>query len=224
MRLMKILTLSIWVLITAAVTGPAKSDETTRELDWSDLIPPMLAFEDPFLALTPDQLSDLSLVAGYRAQQAHSGQLSEQSEVELRRLTDALTAQGIDIDGLLAQRNEIKLKRKAAAEAVDTSLDQRKVRIPGFLLPLEFNGTRVTEFLLVPTVGACIHVPPPPPNQMVHVAFAEGFDNEKLYAPVWVEGTMTVGRGQSNLYLADGSAEISFGYRLDATKVVDYQE
>src|SRR5690606_18432104 len=44
-----------------------------------------------------------------------------------------------------------------------------EVRIPGFMVPLEDTETRVTEFLLVPYFGACIHTPPPPPNQMVHV-------------------------------------------------------
>lgn len=53
---------------------------------------------------------------------------------------------------------------------VRPEFDQRKIKIPGFVVPLEFNDEMViTEFFLVPFFGACIHVPPPPPNQMIHI-------------------------------------------------------
>lgn len=80
----------------------------------------------------------------------------------------------------------------------------------------------LAEFLLVPTLGACIHVPPPPPNQMVHVTFAEGFETQGLYTPVWVEGTMAVGGGETELFLKDGNAGVSFGYRINAVDVANY--
>jgi hypothetical protein len=56
-------------------------------------------------------------------------------------------------------------KQKSAAQ----QLDGKVVSIPGFMVPLEDDSDQVTEFLLVPYAGACIHVPPPPPNQMVYV-------------------------------------------------------
>jgi uncharacterized protein len=49
------------------------------------------------------------------------------------------------------------------------ALKGKQVSIPGFMVPLEDDDNEVTEFLLVPYAGACIHTPPPPPNQMVYV-------------------------------------------------------
>ena len=81
--------------------------------------------------------------------------------------------------------------------------------MPGYLLPLEFDGTAVTEFLLVPYVGACIHTPPPPPNQIVHVHAEPGFETEELYMPVWVTGQMSTEGSTENLNYVDGGR----GYR-----------
>jgi hypothetical protein len=67
------------------------------------------------------------------------------------------------------------------------------VRIPGFMLPLEDSDDSVTEFLLIPYFMACIHVPPPPPNQMVHVKMAGAKRHKVVWdEPVWVEGQLTV--------------------------------
>lgn len=69
------------------------------------------------------------------------------------------------------------------------SMDKHLVKIPGFMVPLEDSMKKVTEFLLVPTPQACIHVPPPPPNQMVYVKMTgEGAD--VAYGPIWIYGTL----------------------------------
>lgn len=67
------------------------------------------------------------------------------------------------------------------------------VRIPGFMVPLEDTETRVTEFLLVPYFGACIHTPPPPPNQMAHVLMQRNQVIEvNLWDPIWIIGKLTI--------------------------------
>ena len=66
--------------------------------------------------------------------------------------------------------------------------DDMLVRIPGFIVPLSLEGTGVTEGLLVPYVGACIHVPPPPANQIVFVRLKEAKDEAALWDPVWATG------------------------------------
>lgn len=71
------------------------------------------------------------------------------------------------------------------------SLDGKQVKIPGFVVPLEGDDKKTTEFLLVPYFGACIHVPPPPPNQIVHVTFKDGIVIDNLYDAIWVEGTLS---------------------------------
>lgn len=133
-----------------------------------------------------------------------------------------LADKGVDVEGLLARRDEVVALRIQARNALSTGLDGERVRIPGFLLPLEFDGTKVTEFLLVPYLGACIHVPPPPPNQMVHVKYAAGYEQPVLFQSVWVEGEIHVGQAEHELYLADGSGNVSVGYSIVAKSVATY--
>ena len=218
--------LSPFCLLLAGALGArlAYADAEPSVLGWQDLVPPVSAYDDPFLALTSTQLADLARVARLCERQQRAGRLSEDTAIRLAEFMQSLEQQGLDVDGLLALREEIKQKRRAAAESVDTSPNNRRVRISGYLLPLEFNGTEVTGFLLVPTVGACMHVPPPPPSQMVHVTFADGFGTRGLYRPVWVEGTMAVGSGETELFHIDATADVSFGYRISAFDVADYSE
>jgi hypothetical protein len=70
------------------------------------------------------------------------------------------------------------------------ALDGKIVKIPGFMVPLEDNQRNVAEFLLVPTPQACIHVPPPPPNQMVLIDMEKGHETDIAYGPIWVYGKL----------------------------------
>lgn len=74
--------------------------------------------------------------------------------------------------------------------SLNEELNNTPIRIPGFVVPLEGDQDMVTEFLLVPYFGACIHYPPPPPNQIVYVTTEKGFRLEDWWEPVWVEGTI----------------------------------
>jgi uncharacterized protein len=103
------------------------------------------------------------------------------------------------------------LKQSEAPAPVVTTLDGKRVRIGGYVVSLDFDATRVKEFLLVPFVGACIHVPPPPANQIVYVKSAEGFEVSGMFEPVWVTGTLKVTAAFTGLAEA--------GYSLDADKV-----
>lgn len=70
------------------------------------------------------------------------------------------------------------------------ALDKQKLKLPGYIIPIKFNTSSVSEFLLVPYVGACIHTPPPPENQIVYVSLEKPLETQDLWAPVWVSGTM----------------------------------
>jgi hypothetical protein len=95
-------------------------------------------------------------------------------------------------------------------------LDGTQVKLPGYIVPLEVSEEgRTTEFLLVPYYGACIHVPPPPSNQIVHVFSEIGIKVEELYQPYWIEGPMRVQSSTSELAEA--------GYRMDAEKIYAYE-
>lgn len=78
-------------------------------------------------------------------------------------------------------------------------LDGEKVRIGGYVLPFDFNGGEISRFLLVPYVGACIHVPPPPPNQLVFVTTEEPIQIDGLWDPVYAEGVLRTTRNDNEL-------------------------
>lgn len=80
------------------------------------------------------------------------------------------------------------------------ALDGRRVRLGGYVLPFDFSGSgEVSRFLLVPYVGACIHVPPPPPNQLVFVTSEEPVEVSGLWDPVFAEGVMRTARHDNDL-------------------------
>ncbi|MEQ8404058.1 MAG: DUF3299 domain-containing protein [Oceanicaulis sp.] len=79
------------------------------------------------------------------------------------------------------------------------ALDGERVRIGGYVLPFDFNGGEISRFLLVPYVGACIHVPPPPPNQLVYVTTSEPIEIDGLWDPVYAEGIMRTKRQDNEL-------------------------
>ena len=93
-------------------------------------------------------------------------------------------------------------------------LDGQKVRLPGFVVPLDFEGTETSEFLLVPYFGACIHVPPPPSNQIVYVKTVAGYPLQELFDPVWVTGEIRTEAHMNDV----GDA----GYTLQATIIEPY--
>ena len=199
--------------------------ETARELKWQDLAPPMAKFDDPFLTLSPEQKIDLAMVSVVRQLQARNDPALGPEQMKSYNETLArLKKAQIDVDGLLARRGEIMEKRRKEAEAVNEKLNGQRVRLPGYVLPLEMDGKKVTEFLLVPYVGACIHAPTPPANQIVHVKHAKGFEAAGLFAPVWVQGVMRTVRSEPKLNLVDGAANIPTGYALDAQTVEPYRE
>ena len=98
----------------------------------------------------------------------------------------------------------------------EPSITGRKIRIPGFMIPLDRVGESVKSFLLVPYFGACIHSPPPPSNQMILVVPAKPVKGFISMSPVWVNGVMTIDRSDSPW----GKA----AYVLKATKVEAYRQ
>ena len=210
-------------ILLALASAGAWAD--VRQLQWGDLVPPMEKFDDPFLSLTIEQKIDLSTIAVVRQLQARQDPALGPAQMKsYNEKLEKLKREKVDVDGLLARRAEIMEKRRKAAESVNEKLNGQQVRIPGYLLPLEMDGKKVTEFLLVPYVGACIHSPAPPPNQIVHVRHAKGFEAQGLFTPVWVQGVMRTVRGEPKLNLVDGAANIPTGYALDARTVEPYRE
>ena len=95
-------------------------------------------------------------------------------------------------------------------------LDGKRVKLPAYVVPLDGDQTSLTEMLLVPYFGACVHVPPPPPNQIVHIQSEDGvaIGDLDLYNPVWATGII---RTEA---LSHEIAEI--GYRMEVEELTVY--
>ncbi len=86
----------------------------------------------------------------------------------------------------------------------------KKVSIKGFMIPLDYHSKNVKQFLLVPYIPACVHVPSPPANQVVLVKMKKGAETRPSYFPIQVSGTLFVGT-------KEGFIDSSF--RMVATEV-----
>lgn len=105
----------------------------------------------------------------------------------------------------------------AAKTAPVWQLNGKKISIPGFMVPLEDDAQQVSEFLLVPYAGACIHVPPPPPNQMVYVKLVHNGSVKMSFTdPIVVTGVLKI----SNVKSPYGDVS----YSIDGESVKPYQE
>lgn len=109
-----------------------------------------------------------------------------------------------------------KLKEAWDNAPANPALNGGRVRIPGFLVPVERTRDVISEFLLVPYFGACIHTPPPPSNQVIHVFPARMVKGLNAMDPVWVSGVLEVSRSDTTM----GNAS----YRVNADIVEAYKE
>ena len=100
------------------------------------------------------------------------------------------------------------------AYPVVEEIDGENIRIPGFVVPIDLEASVVREFLLVPYMGACIHSPPPPPNQVIYVNSPLEYTVEEQFDPVWVTGRIKIATMNTDL------AET--GYILNADEIIRY--
>ncbi|MBV0913851.1 DUF3299 domain-containing protein [Anianabacter salinae] len=100
------------------------------------------------------------------------------------------------------------------ATKLNTELNGASVRLPGYIIPLDIEAEGLTSFVLVPYVGACIHVPPPPPNQLVFVTTKDPWPSDQMWDAVWVSGVLSA-RLQS-------TAIAEIGYEIAAQEIEIY--
>ena len=221
---MKIIRLAALVVILLTAL-PVHAIENSREIDWDNLLPYMAPLDNPFTSLTTDQLIDLETFVGITKLQRH-GSILEVNEtlkvgVELRH---KMENQELDVDELvdayLHQEGELARRN----QMTNAELDGQTVRIPGYALPLEHKDTGVKELLLVPYVGACIHVPPPPANQIIYVSLKDPHTLKSIYEPVWITGRLSIKATSQSLFFVDGSTGVDTAYTLDGVKVEPYEE
>jgi len=108
-----------------------------------------------------------------------------------------------------SQRQLAEIDEKLSYAPVDEGLDGKLVTLPGYVVPLEFDGqTQLEEFLLVPYYGACIHTPPPPANQIVMASVAQPVEIADTYVPVVLRGILRTENTTSALAETGYSMEV----------------
>ncbi len=165
------------------------ADSAYQEIEWADLIP-----EDDLNALMnpPQEIFDIE-----------DG--SEEDQIS-NDLFNALSAAG-----------DSRYQQALVSTQVRSEYNQQKVRLPGFIVPVTLDENQVvTEFFLVPYFGACIHVPPPPPNQIIFSQFKKGIKLDDLYTPFWIEGTLTTSITENELAVS--------AYSFNVDNMITYEE
>ena len=98
-----------------------------------------------------------------------------------------------------------------------TDYNGKTIKIAGYMVPLDFESTQVKEFLLVPYVGACIHVPPPPGNQIIYIKSEKGVPVYDIYTPINVTGKLQSGEFKTAI-----AVEIGYSMQLDV--ITEYSD
>lgn len=119
------------------------------------------------------------------------------------------------LQGLIEHDSAGLAASQPASGGVRTDWNGRTVRLAGFIVPVDFEGSGVTAFLLVPFVGACVHVPPPPANQLVFVTTAKPYETDGLFEAVTVTGMF--GTAATSTQLAQ------VGYALSADNIEPFR-
>ena len=122
------------------------------------------------------------------------------------------------MDGSDESNAEIaRIEAEFSYAPVVQEFDGKRVKIPAYVTPLEFDGQSfMKEFLLVPYVGACMHTPPPPSNQIVHAQSPDAIEIPNIYDAVWAIGTLRAETTQSDL--------AESGYKLEVEEIIPYTE
>lgn len=219
--------IALAMAVLSLCCGGAFSEDVTQ-LKWEMLVPPT----EP-LTNSPDQLpyeQQLALRNVLYWKGHPSGDVSEELALqrdEAKKRVDAerenLAKHGVDLDALYEQYVAWATEVERRGTLTEQKYDGKRVAIAGYLLPLDFDPAGTTEFLLVPYFGACIHEPPPPPNQVIYLKSSAPYAPAALFEGVMITGIMRVQSEKKELSLIDGSDEVASGYLLEGESIVPYQ-
>jgi hypothetical protein len=197
--------------------------EPVEQIGWRDLTVPIEADDDPYYGLSLERRNSLDTLLTLQRKRQAGEAISDADAAAEQFALEALESNEFDGQDLLAKEAEFRRKLVLQRTTVREEWNNRDIKIPGYLVPLDYDGTRVVEFLLVPYAGACIHTPPPPANQIILVRFEQGLAMSGLFTPVWVSGHLSVDRSEQSVSLSDGTTAFEVGYAIEATEVVEYR-
>lgn len=164
------------------------ANPTYNEIEWTQLIP-----EDDLQALLNPPDFMLNIQDGSAEDNLETLAEKTGNDEQAKRFNEALKSERINPD-----------------------FEGQAVRIPGFVVPLKTNEERqVISFFVVPYFGACLHLPPPPPNQMLYGEWREGLTVDELSTPLWFEGKLQIETQSNEL----GTA----AYRINVENIEIYQ-
>ncbi len=174
----------------AAFAHAAPCAAEPRELEWEDLMPPG----------EEEKLDQMYL--------DYFAELERQTRASIGGAQSLFDFGGGMAGGIMEGSALDQMVQLGTFNTVD-ELDGQEVRIPGYIVPFDFSADDTyQEFLLAPYFGACIHSPPPPPNQIVYVKSDKPIKIEDIWPAVWIEGTLHTARHENDL--GDAAYTLSF--------------
>ena len=212
-------TFALAVAAMLALQAPAAA----AILGWEELIDQSVQnYEDPYRALTFDQIDAVRAVAQAKAGLAGDDLSTEQRATLEKRLSDAqalLAADGLDADWLIAQRWVVAERRERAATSGNEAVDGQTVELKGFVIPAPPDDDGIANAYLVPERGMCAHMPPPPPNQMVRMRLADGWQPLFIYEPVRLTGELSITPSKRMVRVVDGFVSMRATFSMDVSDV-----
>ena len=134
--------------------------------------------------------------------------------LEKRYAANTTTLFDADPFGGIAEGSELDYMPQLGTFDTVAELDGQNIRIPGYVVPFDFDlSQRHSTFLFVPYMGACIHTPPPPPNQIIFVRAEPEIHIDDMWIPYWVEGVLQVETTENEL------GDTAYSMELDKIEV-----
>lgn len=192
-----------------------------RSVGWADLVPEVVMGANPFESLDYRQKNDL--VTLYRIEVTEAETANDFARSKASEIRAKLEAGGLNPDWLFAERERMMSEHTRRFSAPNPEILAQPIRMPGYILPLEMDGPLATEFLLVPTVGACVHTPPPAANQLIHVHYPQGYPIRGMYDPVWITGELQAERQLELVSYSDGQRNVESTYVMIPESIEQYQ-
>ncbi len=207
---------------TPVSAAPQNMSTGARVIGWQDLRPAHVPSETPFADLRPFLRDAMRTHVEWRTSTPHEREDTAFIERHDAALT-LLSMHQVDVDGLMKERRKIIAQNGKAGRGPNPEVLGQSVRLPGYVVPLAFDETKVTEFLFVPVAGACVHTPTPPANQIVHVNYPQGLAFSSIFDAFWIEGELVAEDTRSDVVFYDGASNVEAQYRLTAKAVEVYK-
>jgi hypothetical protein len=215
-----LLSLSLSVVAESPPPSPA-AKFAPRTIDWTDLMPE----EDLQLLLNMPRMAHENLSDEELMQDLASDTLraplsnTPDTDSDTNSNTSSLEDEVANAIGLAMQSSskERTWQDALVSTRVRPEFDNTPIRLAGFIVPLDFDDHEViSSFFLVPYFGACIHVPPPPPNQIIYIRYPQGLKLDNLYTPFWVSGTLKLETVENDMGMSS--------YSMTADSIIEYKE